>query len=155
MRNQINLSVKAASIGGVLFCLLYFACQLIFASPLALTDLEVAIWAIFLLVGPVVAFIGSIIPTIVGGKILTILLTKWLQSNNLKSGLEIILGIVVGGLFGYILVQLVEWGTHFSRFTVGPSCGLLSGALAGAGAGVWYAWKITVLLRKNNSTLLG
>ena len=136
------LNLKASAIAGVLFCSLYFACQMFYSNTLgSLTDSVIAIWAIFLLVGPMVTLVVGIIPTIVGGKILTIFLTEWLKISSSKRNIGIVFGIVLGGLFGYILAQTLEWGMHFSRFTRGPYCGLLSGTLAGAGAGAWYAWK--------------
>jgi hypothetical protein len=113
----------------------------------SLTDLEFAIWATFLLVGPIITFVIGIIPSVIGGKILTIFLVKLLQSPSAQSSIGIIFGIVLGGLFGYILTQFIEWGMHVSHFIRGPSCALLSGTLAGAGAGAWYGWKKTILLR--------
>lgn len=137
------LGIISSGIGSVLFCVIYFICQEVYKnSSDTVTDLEWAIWVIFLLLGPIIGFAIMFIPGILSGGVIATLLRRLRITIILPLSLVLVAGIITGGLFGYAIAQIGESLSHFSRFTSGPYCGLVSGTIAGSVSGVWYSWKM-------------
>lgn len=147
VRYGMFLGIVGACMAGFLFPFLYFFCQQTHETFGRIEEPVRAIWIAFLVLGPLFISMVALLPAIVGGGILGISLRILLRFGVLSLGMGILLGTVAGGLYGYVLTQIVEWLSHLSRFTPGPLCGRISGTLAGVTAGSWYGYKMTFWLR--------
>jgi hypothetical protein len=132
-----RLGAVASVIGSILFVILYFVCQIAHGGSLrSIIDLESG-FLIFFLAIPCLGLAVMLIPGILGGGVIAFVSRRLSMSRNLP----MFLGIMIGGLLGYVGAQIGNyyWGLHA---TIGPSCSVLSGVLAGAMAGVWYGNRI-------------
>jgi hypothetical protein len=153
VRHGIRLGLAASAVAGFSFPSLYLICEQANRGFRAIDDPVWAIWVAFLLLGPFVAFVAGLLPGIVAGGVMTTVLQLLSRFNISSPGLGSLIGIFIGGLFGYAWAQVVmDWAFLQSRSAPEAACVPLSGAIAGTIAGAWYGYKMTHWLNAVQAT---
>ena len=147
---ELRLGVIASAIGSLLFILLTLGSGYIGTPISDQTDPLLPLYLAYAIAGPAIGFVIVLIPSIICGFVVTSLMRVWMRSHRLSKIVSLLIGAIIGSLLGVLTVQVAYFEQYgfWNQFRV-----FFSGAVAGAIAGGWYAWKMQKWMQGKPSSL--